>query len=185
MKFMDVILTANSTVNVPLPGRYFRIITGAGRFQLDFFGNGVSTEMISGLGVMLETFTGFSIRSATAQTITVAVSPYLIDDNRLAGEINVTGSLSTKEAPAASASFGAVAVGIAATQIVAANTSRRSVLVQNKGAASVYVGPANTVTTATGIEVASGGSLTFTCASALFGISGTAGQDVRYLDEVN
>lgn len=184
MKILDVILPANTTVNIPLPGRYFRILAGAGRFRVDF-STGVSTELISGLGIMLDQFDGLTISSATAQTITVAASPYLIDDNRLAGEVAITGALSTKEAPAAAAGYGAVTVGTAAVQIVAANTGRRSVLLQNLGSASVFVGPDSAVTAGNGIKIDAGGSFTFAASSALYGLSGTAGQDVRYLQEVN
>lgn len=76
-----------------------------------------------------------------------------------------------------------VSVGVAATLIVAASGTRQSLILQNLGAADVYIG-GSAVTTANGLKLASGASLTIDgTTAAVYGISGTAGQDVRYLQE--
>ena len=77
-----------------------------------------------------------------------------------------------------------VAVGTGAVQLVPA-ASRQSVLIQNNGAADIFVGSDSTVTTASGFRVpANGGVLTVDhTTAALWAISGTAGQDVRVLVE--
>lgn len=78
----------------------------------------------------------------------------------------------------------AVTVGTDEVLLAAANTDRRSITIQNLGAADIYIGPTG-VTTATGIKIAASGgigTLSGTTA-ALYGISGAAGNDVRVLSE--
>jgi len=78
----------------------------------------------------------------------------------------------------------AVTVGATAVLVSALNTDRRSVTIQNLGAADIYIGPA-AVTTATGLKIAASGgigTLSGTTA-ALYGISGSAGNNVRVLSE--
>lgn len=77
---------------------------------------------------------------------------------------------------------GAVTVGTSAVVIAAAD-DRESILIQNLGAADIYVG-GSSVTTANGVKVtASGGTLTLYTCAAVYAISGSAGNDVRYLEE--
>lgn len=77
----------------------------------------------------------------------------------------------------------AVVVGTAATLVSAANTLRQSVTIQNKGAVPIYIG-ASGVTTAQGLELPSGQSVTFDkTTAAIYAIAGAAGQDVRVLTE--
>lgn len=76
---------------------------------------------------------------------------------------------------------GAVTVGTSAVVIAAAD-DRESILIQNLGAADIYIG-GSAVTTANGIKVvASGGTLTLDSCAAIYGISGSAGNDVRFLE---
>lgn len=88
MKIYDVTLAAGVAMNIPLPGRYFRILEGAGTFQIQF-DNGVQTEFVAGLGIQLEPFNWAMLTSPTSQVVTVAVSDLRIDDNRLAGVVSV------------------------------------------------------------------------------------------------
>ncbi len=86
-----------------------------------------------------------------------------------------------------------VTVGVAAGVLVAADaatTDRRSISVYNNGSATIYVGPAATVTVAAGsnlggFPVPVGASLTLDAApqAELYAISGTAAQDVRIFTE--
>lgn len=78
----------------------------------------------------------------------------------------------------------AVSVGTSAVQIDQGTANRRYVLVMNNGTATIYVGKDNTVTTSNGIPVSAGSSLSLNLGPSLqlWGISGTAGQDVRVLE---
>lgn len=77
----------------------------------------------------------------------------------------------------------AVSVGTTATLVAASDATRQSVTLQNLGTADVYFGPA-AVTTATGVKLASNGSLTLDKqTAAIYAISGSAAQDVRVLTE--
>ena len=76
----------------------------------------------------------------------------------------------------------AVTVGLVAGQIAAADVDRAGLIIQNLGAADVYVG-GSAVTTASGIKIASGGVLTLETGAAVYAVSGSAGQDVRVLQE--
>lgn len=76
----------------------------------------------------------------------------------------------------------AVTVGLAAGLIVAAS-SRQSVLITNNGTAKIFIG-AGTVTLASGTPLDIGQSISIDkTTAAIYGISGTAGQDVRVLVE--
>ena len=76
-----------------------------------------------------------------------------------------------------------VSVGLTAVQVLALNTSRRVALISNNGAALIYLGKDNTVTTANGMNLAIGAALTDTEAGgAWWAISGTAAQDVRLIE---
>lgn len=66
------------------------------------------------------------------------------------------------------------------TTILAANPSRRQMIIQNLGSAAIYLGLGNTVTTATGLQIPSNGIfIDERFLGAVYGISGTSGQDVR------
>jgi len=85
-----------------------------------------------------------------------------------------------------------VAVTTSATQILAANTNvaqRSAVVIQNLGPNAIAVDTVNTVTTATGIQIPTNGTLTLTAGinGTLFAIAATANQvspaDTRILVE--
>ena len=81
----------------------------------------------------------------------------------------------------AAAAPAAKTVGTSAVQLDTAFAGRSAVTVVNNGTAVVYIGTTG-VTTSTGIPLAaSGGTWTLPWGSAIpvYGISGTAGQDVR------
>lgn len=77
----------------------------------------------------------------------------------------------------------AVTMGLAAAVIKAANASRLGIAVFNLGSATIYLGYDNSVAVADGFPLLSGTGLYFDgYVGALWGISGTASQDVRYLE---
>lgn len=185
MKIHSATLQAGVARHVPLPGRYFRILNGAGIFEVEF-SNGVRTDFVAGLGVVLPDFDDLIIVSATNQVVMMAVSNLPIDDNRLSGDVALSGALDTMAVGAASNEYGAVTVGTVATLVRAANAARRALLVQNNGTADIYVGSSAAVTVATGIRVSAGGGTYITEAvGTVYAISGAAGQNVRFSEDLN
>lgn len=88
------------------------------------------------------------------------------------------GRYGTASAPASVAPTGSAAQG------VAANTARIQVVMINNGAATVYMGSDNTVTTANGIPLQGngGGYVDDSTTGAWFFITGGATGDVRILE---
>ena len=79
--------------------------------------------------------------------------------------------------------YAAVTMGTAAAVIKAANADRFGIAVFNLGSVTIYLGYSNAVTTAAGFPLLSNTGLYFDgYTGALWGISGTASQDVRYLE---
>lgn len=69
---------------------------------------------------------------------------------------------------------------IAPVVLVAANAAGTGWIIQNLGAAAIYVGVDNTVTVANGIRIdANGGHLSWDYRGDIYAISGSAGNDVR------
>ena len=75
-------------------------------------------------------------------------------------------------------------VGIAAARVEAGVARRRLLRIFNRGTADIFVGPANTVTTANGYPIPVGTGETFLLGPglAVYAISAVAGQDVRVLE---
>ena len=78
---------------------------------------------------------------------------------------------------------GQVSVTSAATQIVAANSSRSGISIVNLGTTDVYIGENANVTTSTGhlLTGTKGASVNFACTGAIYGITGGSSQSVSYL----
>jgi hypothetical protein len=76
-----------------------------------------------------------------------------------------------------------VLIGAAASVIKAAKSTRKSIVIQNAHATQIlYIGGAG-VTTATGLRVAAGASVTLDDYNGvLYGIASGANTDVRYLE---
>ena len=84
---------------------------------------------------------------------------------------------------ASSITAAAVTVGTSEVSLAAANSSRKLLTIQNNGSVDVYIGPTG-LTTSTGLKVAAGGSYSTENSTAqYFGISGTASQNCRVLEE--
>lgn len=80
---------------------------------------------------------------------------------------------------------GAKTVGLTEVSLAVSGgfTNRRGILVQNLGTKDIYIG-ATGVTTSSGIKISPQTSLLLSISEAvvLYGISGTAGQDVRVME---
>lgn len=118
---------------------------------------------------------------ATAQTVKLAIGDGIIHDNRMVGQLNITGGIKAAANP--NVSYGNVSVGNTATLIQAANANRSSCLVQNLGAAPIYIGSTNSVTVSNGIEIPVGGSMEVKHTGTIYGICASGTQDTRYMEE--
>jgi hypothetical protein len=79
---------------------------------------------------------------------------------------------------------GTETVGLTAVELAATPLAgRRFITIQNEGTVDVFIGHANTVTTANGIKISKKSSATFELGEDIdvWAISGSAGQDVRVL----
>jgi hypothetical protein len=185
MKIHQASLTANVARHIPLPGRYFRILNGSGIFEVEF-SNGVRTDFVAGLGVELSDFDSLMIVSPTDQVVLVAVSNLPIDDNRLSGDVALSGTIDTKQAGAATNQYGAQVVGAVATLIADVTAARRSLLIQNLGSVDIYVGSSAAVTTASGVRVSgNGGTYETQAVGAVYAITAAGSSDVRFSEDVN
>jgi hypothetical protein len=78
-------------------------------------------------------------------------------------------------------------VGTTAVEVVSKDSTRWGFAIANEGAAKIYVGPTEDVTTATGYPIAAGGQWSISrdnqgfhpAGGPVWAISGTPGQDVR------
>lgn len=89
------------------------------------------------------------------------------------------------KAPNVAAQTSVATVGLTAVQLAATPMPGRTTMtIQNRGNKSIYIGEANTVTTANGLEIPAGASFDIDYGEDLdvWAISGTASQDVRVFE---
>jgi hypothetical protein len=77
--------------------------------------------------------------------------------------------------------YGAVTIGTSATQIVAADADRCSIIIYNNSGQTVYIGDSG-VTTADGFPLLSGADITFYDTDAIYADAVSSADDVRYLE---
>jgi hypothetical protein len=91
--------------------------------------------------------------------------------------------VSTATTPSNVAVNSAAVVGVATSQILAANGSRKQVTIQNLGTVAVYISYGTPATLATGYQIPSGGSyIENVYTGAINAISSLAAQDVRIVE---
>lgn len=144
------------------PGDFFRILDAADPVEVTFYRNGAEVAEAEGVGEGYAekfregTFDRFAITSATAQTIqfVARLGNDVAYDKAPTGDVNIAnvrGAFTQAQKTVTNASG----------QLLAGNTLRRYVLIQNNDASGdVYVTLDGTAaTTAKGIKIAAGGSL--------------------------
>lgn len=97
---------------------------------------------------------------------------------------SVSGKLQVSEVPSASILSSSLTVGLTAVALPASPLAGRSRLqIQNSGNKSIFIG-ASGVAVGTGLEIAPGATESLECTDGVivYGISGTAGQNVRVLE---
>jgi len=176
MRIYDISLTAGGISNQAISGNFFRVLTAGDPIKVRFDGSGVETELLEGLGLKLPEFHSIAILSEVAQSIKIIAGFGEVEDNRTAGTISLDGS--------AKSYYGAVSIGATATLIKAANSSRRSIAIQPIDG-DIYVASDSNVTTANGLKVTQGGSITIENMLAVYGISDGPTVDVRYSEDEN
>ena len=184
MRIYNNTIAAGASVTIHARGRFVRGISADSRYSIQIDG-GAATPFET--GIAFETPAEFQqIRitntAAASQAIEVAISERAVFDNRLVGNVDISGGI--RAAANRESSYGNATIGAAAAVIVAANASRGEVLVQNVHATNtLYIGTDNAVTVANGLKVGPGGSISLTVDDDVYGIADAAGTDVRYLDE--
>ena len=174
-------LTAGQEITINAVGSAFRCTAGDAIFYVEP-GESSKVEMQAGIGFAGPlSYQVWRIRNGiTAQTIEFYIGDGQLLDNRLVGNIAITGGLKT--AANAAGNNAAVVIGTSAAIIKAANDTRSNIVIQNLSSNDLYIGGA-AVTVANGIKVAAGSSATVTHAADIYGIASGAGSDVRYLEE--
>lgn len=179
----DQTLAANEQMSVPCgESSHIQVIAGSARFWVKPDGRG-NIPLELGLGQTIKR--GFKtlrvVNGDTEQRIALKITDGDVTDNRLVGQVDISGGL--RQAANRTTSYGNAVVGLAASNVVAANTSRANVLIQNLGPGIIYQGTDNAVTTANGIQIPVGGAITVTHDDDVYLISDTANTDVRYQEE--
>lgn len=83
----------------------------------------------------------------------------------------------------AKGAYNTVTIGTSASLVVDQREVRTGVVVYNNGSATIYLGTDSSVTTSNGLPVAIGASGSLDgYMGPVYAISGTASQDVRYLE---
>jgi len=78
--------------------------------------------------------------------------------------------------------YASVNVTSTATVIKAANSDRKRILIKNNGDTTLYLGIDNTITTGSGYALEGGDSIEMHNRSAVYGITGSETEDIRYLE---
>lgn len=198
MSMYSQAIGAGGKWQLAVPGTLFRLIATDNGEPVDvrFFRGGQQVFNVEGVeaGLYAKPLGGFDrvdITSATAQTVKALVMDgdggydrFIVDIASSVGAIavNLSGdAFVTVKQGATIADTAPVTVGVVATALVAASATRKSVRFYNAGTADVYLGGAG-VTTAIGcIKLAPQTAWVEDDAAgaAWYGISGTAGQEVR------
>lgn len=183
LNFFEYELAPGESHSITTTGRFIRGMAADAPYSIRM-GDGSPTDFET--GIAFESPRPFDrieiINSHTAlQTIRIAVADGFVDDNRLVGQVDISGGI--RLAGNKTATAGAVTVDTAAILIIAAATDRARCLIQNLGSSAIYLGPDSGVDVANGIQVPAGGSASVTLQTDIYAISATAGQDVRFLGE--
>lgn len=122
-----------------------------------------------------------SVDSLPASTVAGASS--LPTGTNTIGAVTVAGSASA----ATALTENQVSVTTSATQIIAANANRRSLIIENSSGSSVFIADTNGVTTSNGFKMASPSAISFNrvddgYTGAVFGIVASGSATVTYLE---
>jgi hypothetical protein len=164
-------------------GSKIAAISGAGNFDVEPQSQNPLNGFRIGLIVGFPPFDSVTITNGdTAQTLELLIGDGDIVDNRLVGQIDITGGI--KISANGGVAYGAVtALNTVATLVAAANLNRSSILVQNNGSFPAFIGSDNAVTNLNGLLLNAGGSTKLTFEASVYLYANGGNCDIRYLDE--
>ncbi|HJV86919.1 MAG TPA: hypothetical protein VJ698_15745 [Noviherbaspirillum sp.] len=189
-------IQAGGTWQLQTGGDYFRLVTCPSPVDVKFFRGGqeVASAVQMDTGFYLKPIGGFDridIASATEQTVKIMVldgdggyDHFNVDVTSAlqAIAVNISGAaeMTVKQAAVVN-DLAAVAVGVAATELVAADAARRGLRFTNAGTVDVYIGGAGVTTAGGAIKIGAGQTWIEDQAApaAWYGIAGTAGQNIK------
>ena len=177
---------AGGTWQLQTGGSYFRLVSCPSPVDVKFFraGQEVASATQMDTGFYLKPAGGFDrvdIASASAQTVKIMV----LDGDGGYDHFNVdlTSALSTIRIDKASTvnDLASVAVGVAATQLCAADSTRKGLRFFNAGTADVFLGGAGVTTAGGALKIGPGQTWLESDASlaAWYGISTAAAQTIK------
>lgn len=158
--------------------------------DLNFASDSVTSRMQDGSGNALSS-TGGSLDVNITSGVNVEVDLSHVDDSVRLGDgttltdVTSDNRLETFHAPDSSAQNSTATVGTSAVELASSPlANRKKIIVQNNGDKAIYLGGANTVTTANGICIPKGASFELDWGPSvdLWAISSSAGQDVRIME---
>lgn len=159
--------------------------------DLNFSTDSVTSRMQDGTGNALTSTAGaLDVNIASGADFDIRDLSHLQDSIKIGDgveflAINTDGSINTKQAAPANPQTSTASVGTSAVELASSPLADRTrILVQNKGSKDLYVGEANTVTTANGICIPRGASmeLPYGAGANIWAISSAAAQDVRVME---
>jgi hypothetical protein len=185
MKFFTADCQAGIAEFVGATGTYFRILSADNDVDVSFEfidGSSFRTGWKVGVGHDIgKRFRSVWIHSDTTQRVEIAYAFGRIDDNRLNGNLEISGGVAIKANK--TVAHGAVSVNNSATLVRAENLGRGRCLLQNLGGSDIYVGSSTGVTTANGIKVVADGTMEISFDDTVYAITPSGTADVRYLEE--
>jgi hypothetical protein len=153
MKTFSYFLAAGSAVTAPRGGQYVRGMSGDYPYQLRF-DDGEISDFETGIGGRTRSpFVKVEIINSSAfdQTIRLLIADDTVDDNRLVGNVDISGGI--KIAGATSTILTSAVPFSNAVLVSAASSTRANCFMQNVGQNTVYLGPTAAVTGVDGIKL--------------------------------
>lgn len=181
VKTVPMVFAAAGEQSAAVAGEFVHVVdaTGPVFIQLDHLGAWLELE--KALGVRVQGgFSGVRVRSDIPQSVRLMIGVGEVIDART---ILSSGAV-VQVAGGDSVGYGAVAVGDVAVQVLPQNIARVSAMVWVEYG-PVFFGSDNLVTPVNGFRVDSGESITISAKAAIWAVSMTPGNGVRYLEELN
>lgn len=169
MRTQSIAITAGGAVKRFVVANYFHMLETVSAVDIKFFKDGAIFAEAVGMeaGFYAEPargFDAFEISSAAAQTVKVATSDGTGGYNRTVGTVSVSSlpAVSVSNLPAVNGAFANSSKTVinTSTQLLAANSARRYLMIQNNDASGdIFVRlDGGTVSGGTGVKIAPGGS---------------------------
>lgn len=176
-------LAPEERVKVGRQFRHIRGLAGTAPYMVRF-PDGAPTNFQTGLAysspVTLD-YVEIINTSESTNTVEIALADGPIHDNRLVGQIDISGGI--RVAGNRSAYYGNHAYTNAAKLVRPENQNRASILLQNLGGVGVYISPGSTPI-ASGILLKADKSITLTCTTAIYSHGEGPNGSLRWLEEM-